>query len=144
MNECWLTVFLYCLWYIKCLWFILNVMLFTVYMSIFRTSSLWFPKLISGSKEEKEKEKESEKEPKMSKNAQFRAIQPSPLILSFVEKNVIYMSRDFWLLSWLCCSIVNVKVFWLLLWLLFTAFGKETHDWLKKGRLQYRSFCTLR
>ncbi|KHN46288.1 uncharacterized protein LOC114373823 [Glycine soja] len=48
---------------------------------------------VNGSKEEKEKEKESEKEPKMSKNAQFRAIQPSPLILSFVEKNLLGRRR---------------------------------------------------
>uniref|UniRef100_A0A0R0EX82 Uncharacterized protein n=1 Tax=Glycine max TaxID=3847 RepID=A0A0R0EX82_SOYBN len=49
---------------------------------------------INGSKEEKKNEKESEKEPKMSKNAQFRAIQPSPLILSFVEKNVISFGKE--------------------------------------------------
>ncbi|KAG4920498.1 hypothetical protein AAZX31_18G053700 [Glycine max] len=48
---------------------------------------------INGSKEEKKNEKESEKEPKMSKNAQFRAIQPSPLILSFVEKNLLGRRR---------------------------------------------------
>ncbi|KAK7387286.1 hypothetical protein VNO78_27972 [Psophocarpus tetragonolobus] len=49
---------------------------------------------ITGSKEEKkEKEKESEKEPKMSKNAHFRAIQPSPSILSFVEKNLLGRRR---------------------------------------------------
>ncbi|RDX80673.1 engB, partial [Mucuna pruriens] len=49
---------------------------------------------IDGSKEEKkEKEKESDKEPKMSKNAQFRAIQPSPSILSFVEKNLLGRRR---------------------------------------------------
>lgn len=29
----------------------------------------------------------------MSKNAQFRAIRPSPSILSFVEDNVIYLAR---------------------------------------------------
>jgi hypothetical protein len=40
----------------------------------------------SGIKEEKKKD--SEKEPEMSLNAQFRAIQPSPSILTFVEKNV--------------------------------------------------------
>lgn len=44
-------------------------------------------------KKEKEKEKESYEEPKMSKNAQFRAIQPSPLILSFVEKNLLGRRR---------------------------------------------------
>ncbi|KAK7301615.1 hypothetical protein RJT34_12483 [Clitoria ternatea] len=46
---------------------------------------------IDGSKEEKKKE--SEKEPKMSKNAEFRAIQPSPSILSFVEKNLLGRRR---------------------------------------------------
>ncbi|KAK7305513.1 hypothetical protein VNO77_43419 [Canavalia gladiata] len=46
---------------------------------------------IDGSKEEKKKE--SEKEPKMSMNAQFRAIQPSPSILSFVEKNLLGRRR---------------------------------------------------
>lgn len=48
---------------------------------------------VNGSKEEKEKEKESEKEPKMSMNAQFRAIQPGPSILSFVEKNLLGRRR---------------------------------------------------
>ncbi|TKY45331.1 GTP-binding protein EngB [Spatholobus suberectus] len=48
---------------------------------------------VNGSKEEKEKEKESDKEHKMSKNAQFRAIQPSPSILSFVEKNLLGRRR---------------------------------------------------
>ncbi|KAL2333057.1 hypothetical protein Fmac_014270 [Flemingia macrophylla] len=50
---------------------------------------------IDGSKEEKEKEKEKESdiEPKMSKNAQFRAIQPSPSIISFVEKNLLGRRR---------------------------------------------------
>ncbi|WVY92903.1 hypothetical protein V8G54_031991 [Vigna mungo] len=47
---------------------------------------------VNGGEEEKEKE-ESEKEPKMSKNAQFRAIQPSPSILSFVEKNLLGRRR---------------------------------------------------
>lgn len=91
-----------------------DVMFFTVYTNTLWISSLWFPKSVSGGEEEKEKE-ESEKEPKMSKNAQFRAIQPSPSILSFVEKNVICMSREFWLLCWLCCFIVivNAKVCWL-------------------------------
>ncbi|KAK7368745.1 hypothetical protein VNO80_10775 [Phaseolus coccineus] len=45
----------------------------------------------AGSKEEKEKE--SEKEPKMSMNAQFRAIQPGSSILSFVEKNLLGTRR---------------------------------------------------
>lgn len=49
---------------------------------------------IDGSKEkEKEKENESDKEPTMSKNAQFRAIQPNPSILSFVEKNLLGKRR---------------------------------------------------
>jgi len=34
-----------------------------------------------------------EKQTEISQNAQFRAIQPSPSILSFVEDNVICMSR---------------------------------------------------
>lgn len=34
-----------------------------------------------------------EKNVEMSKNAQFRAIQPSPSILSFVEDNVIFISN---------------------------------------------------
>ncbi|XP_061364940.1 uncharacterized protein LOC133308339 [Gastrolobium bilobum] len=46
---------------------------------------------VNGSTEEKKKE--SEKEPKMSKNAEFRAIQPSPAILSFVEKNLLGRRR---------------------------------------------------
>lgn len=33
-----------------------------------------------------------EREAEMSKNAQFRSIQPSPSILSFVEENVMYMN----------------------------------------------------
>ncbi|XP_057430869.1 uncharacterized protein LOC130723759 [Lotus japonicus] len=41
---------------------------------------------------EKEKE-DSEEEPKMSWNAQFRAIQPSPSILSFVENNLLGRRR---------------------------------------------------
>ncbi|KAG2394990.1 GTP-binding protein [Vigna angularis] len=48
---------------------------------------------VNGGEEEKEKEKEPEKEPKMSKNAQFRGIQPSPSILSFVEKNLLGRRR---------------------------------------------------
>lgn len=47
------------------------------------------PQVNSGNKEEKKKD--SEKEREMSQNAQFRAIQPSPSILTFVEKNVICM-----------------------------------------------------
>ncbi|KAJ1422917.1 Small GTP-binding protein domain [Sesbania bispinosa] len=46
---------------------------------------------INGSTEVKKKE--PEKEPKMSKNAQFRAIQPSPSILSFVEQNLLGRRR---------------------------------------------------
>ena len=42
----------------------------------------------------KEKKEDLEEKPEMSKNAQFRAIKPSPSILSFVEDNVIWMSRD--------------------------------------------------
>lgn len=38
----------------------------------------------------KEKKNELEDSVEMSKNAQFRAIQPSPSILSFVEDNVIF------------------------------------------------------
>lgn len=38
----------------------------------------------------KEKKNESEDSVEMSKNAQFRAIQPSPSILSFVEDNVMF------------------------------------------------------
>lgn len=41
----------------------------------------------------KEKKKDLEENAKMSKNAQFRTIQPSPSILSFVEENVICMSE---------------------------------------------------
>lgn len=41
----------------------------------------------------KEKKKDMEKNVEMSKNAQFRAIQPSPSILSFVEDNVIFISN---------------------------------------------------
>ena len=55
------------------------------------------------------KKKECEKEPQMSKNAQFRAIQPSPSILSFVEKNVICMSRNIVVLIML--FIFAMKVF---------------------------------
>lgn len=44
---------------------------------------------MSGNKEEKKKDFEKERE--LSQNAQFRAIQPSPSILTFVEKNVICM-----------------------------------------------------
>lgn len=40
-----------------------------------------------------EKKKEFKKDAEMSKNAQFRAIKPSPSMLSFVEDNVICMSR---------------------------------------------------
>ncbi|CAL0334746.1 unnamed protein product [Lupinus luteus] len=46
---------------------------------------------INGSKEENKKE--PEKEPVMSKNAEFRAIQPSPSILSFVENNLLGKRR---------------------------------------------------
>ncbi|KAK7290366.1 hypothetical protein RIF29_04730 [Crotalaria pallida] len=46
---------------------------------------------IKGIKEEKKKE--PEEEPVMSKNAQFRAIQPSPSILSFVENNMLGKRR---------------------------------------------------
>lgn len=35
------------------------------------------------------KEPDENKDVEISKNAQFRAIQPSPSILSFVEENVI-------------------------------------------------------
>lgn len=35
------------------------------------------------------KESDENKDVEISKNAQFRAIQPSPSILSFVEENVI-------------------------------------------------------
>lgn len=40
----------------------------------------------------KEKKKDLEKNVEMSKNAQFRAIKPSPSMLSFVEDNVICMN----------------------------------------------------
>ncbi|GAU18681.1 hypothetical protein TSUD_125140 [Trifolium subterraneum] len=40
-----------------------------------------------------EKKKDSEKKPEMSLNAQFRAIQPSPSILTFVEKNLLGRRR---------------------------------------------------
>ncbi|KAK2440609.1 GTP-binding protein [Trifolium repens] len=46
---------------------------------------------VDGIKEEKKKD--SEKEPEMSLNAQFRAIQPSPSILTFVEKNLLGRRR---------------------------------------------------
>ncbi|XP_019434106.1 PREDICTED: uncharacterized protein LOC109340818 isoform X2 [Lupinus angustifolius] len=46
---------------------------------------------INGSKEENKRE--PEKEPVMSKNAEFRAIQPSPSILSFVENNLLGKRR---------------------------------------------------
>ncbi|MED6222874.1 hypothetical protein PIB30_068656 [Stylosanthes scabra] len=46
---------------------------------------------IDGSKEVKKKE--CEKEHQMSKNAQFRAIQPTPEILSFVEQNLLGRRR---------------------------------------------------
>ncbi|KEH34439.1 putative GTP-binding protein, ribosome biogenesis, YsxC [Medicago truncatula] len=48
---------------------------------------------VDGSIEEKEKKKDAEKEPEMSQNAQFRAIQPSPSILTFVEKNLLGRRR---------------------------------------------------
>ncbi|KAI4307565.1 hypothetical protein L6164_030736 [Bauhinia variegata] len=41
----------------------------------------------------KKKKKELEEKPEMSKNAQFRAIQPSPSILSFVEDNLLGRRR---------------------------------------------------
>lgn len=41
------------------------------------------------------KEKKVEKSIEVSKNAQFRAIEPSPAILSFVEDNVICLSYIF-------------------------------------------------
>lgn len=40
----------------------------------------------------KEKENDVEEKAEISKNAQFRAIQPSPSILSYVEDNVICMT----------------------------------------------------
>ncbi|PNY10900.1 putative GTP-binding protein [Trifolium pratense] len=46
---------------------------------------------VDGIKEEKKKD--SEKKPEMSLNAQFRAIQPSPSILTFVEKNLLGRRR---------------------------------------------------
>ncbi|CAI8596913.1 unnamed protein product [Vicia faba] len=46
---------------------------------------------VDGNKEEKKKD--SEKEPEMSQNAQFRAIKPSPSILTFVEKNLLGRRR---------------------------------------------------
>ncbi|KAF1895151.1 hypothetical protein Lal_00022649, partial [Lupinus albus] len=46
---------------------------------------------INGSKEENKMEPENE--PVMSKNAEFRAIQPSPSILSFVENNLLGKRR---------------------------------------------------
>ncbi|XP_058782082.1 uncharacterized protein LOC131656366 [Vicia villosa] len=46
---------------------------------------------VDGNKEEKKKD--SEKEPEMSLNAQFRAIRPSPSILTFVEKNLLGRRR---------------------------------------------------
>ncbi|KAH7564774.1 hypothetical protein JRO89_XS09G0023900 [Xanthoceras sorbifolium] len=42
----------------------------------------------------KEKKKDLEKDAEMSKNAQFRAIQPSPSILSFVEDNLLGRRRS--------------------------------------------------
>ncbi|KAK6929885.1 GTP binding domain [Dillenia turbinata] len=41
----------------------------------------------------KEKKEDSEKKVEMSKNAQFRAIKPSPSILSFVEENLLGRRR---------------------------------------------------
>lgn len=76
----------------KCIFFLIfNVCFFLLLTCL---PWVWFLKLISGSTEEKEKKKDAEKEPEMSQNAQFRAIRPSPSILTFVEKNVI-LYEDF-------------------------------------------------
>lgn len=46
--------------------------------------------------------KDAVKSVEMSKNAQFRAIQPSHSILSYVEENVIYMTISF-IVSYAIC-----------------------------------------
>uniref|UniRef100_A0A2P2JXM0 Uncharacterized protein LOC105137676 n=1 Tax=Rhizophora mucronata TaxID=61149 RepID=A0A2P2JXM0_RHIMU len=48
---------------------------------------------IAVNESDKEKKKKSDTDAKMSRNAQFRAIQPSPSILSFVEENLLGRRR---------------------------------------------------
>lgn len=43
--------------------------------------------------------KKNDEEKSLGINAQFRAIQPSQSILSYVEENVIYVTRSLWYLS---------------------------------------------
>lgn len=62
----------------------LDIFPFVVYLSLIALFTC-FPEST------KEKNKDLEQKVDMSKNAQFRAIQPSSSILSFVEDNVIYM-----------------------------------------------------
>lgn len=59
-------------------------MIFTFLLLMFHT--------LSESSKEKNQDME---EVKLSKNAQFRAIQPSPSILSFVEDNVICFYKSY-------------------------------------------------
>lgn len=62
-----------------------------------------------GTTKEKKEDTENNKSVEMSKNAQFRAIKPSPSILSFVEDNVIILRKAFPVLA-ACLSVSSLSV----------------------------------
>lgn len=72
-----------------------HVMLVDVHLQV-ELIKLFLSELIlslSDNNKEKQEESANDKTVELSKNAQFRAIRPSPSILSFVEDNVITLSR---------------------------------------------------
>lgn len=71
----------------------------------------------------KEKENDVEEKAEISKNAQFRAIQPSPSILSYVEDNVICMTGVL-MFGYKClCSVFSLFNSCNMIYLLFAVVG---------------------
>lgn len=74
--------------------------------------------LFSVSHKEKKKNDKEKKSVEMSQNAQFRAIQPSQSILSYVEENVIYR---FFVVSYII--FIYIFITWLVTYILTAAAG---------------------